>query len=48
MKVSKSIIMALTIALLFTGCVGDTFSDKDIEEIEQPLELETQEEVMEE
>lgn len=48
MKKSISIIMALTVALLFTGCVEDTFPNEDTEEIEQSLELEAQEEVTEE
>ncbi|MDE6434612.1 MAG: hypothetical protein K2L07_10345 [Lachnospiraceae bacterium] len=48
MKKSISIIMALTAALLFTGCVEDTFLDEDTEEMEQSLELEAQEEVTEE
>lgn len=48
MKKSIGIIMALTIALLFTGCEEDTLPNKDTEEIEQSLELEAQEEVTEE
>ena len=48
MKKSISIIMALTAALLFTGCVENMFLDEDTEEIEQSSELEAQEEVTEE